>query len=79
MLPVIRTIDQYFHLTLNEAEKAEMSELYEEAVELYEQLINKELEAYNPELLNKPQVIAANKIDAIYDEENDIITSFFIF
>ena len=39
MLPVIRTIDQYFHLTLNEAEKAEMSELYEEAVELYEQLI----------------------------------------
>ncbi len=37
--------------------------------------INKELEAYNPELLNKPQVIAANKIDAIYDEENDIITS----
>ena len=39
MLPIIRTIDQYFHLTLNEAEKAEMSELYEEAVELYEQLI----------------------------------------
>lgn len=30
--------------------------------------INKELEAYNPELLKKPQVIAANKIDAIYDE-----------
>lgn len=30
--------------------------------------INKELEAYNPELLLKPQVIAANKIDAIYDE-----------
>ncbi|MCI8299033.1 MAG: GTPase ObgE [Lachnospiraceae bacterium] len=30
--------------------------------------INKELEAYNPELLKKPQVIAANKIDVIYDE-----------
>lgn len=30
--------------------------------------INKELETFNPELLNKPQVIAANKIDAIYDE-----------
>ena len=30
--------------------------------------INKELESYNPELLKKPQVIAANKIDAIYDE-----------
>jgi len=30
--------------------------------------INKELEAYNSELLKKPQVIAANKIDAIYDE-----------
>ncbi|MGI5946621.1 MAG: GTPase ObgE [Lachnospiraceae bacterium] len=36
--------------------------------------INKELEAYNPELLSRPQVIAANKIDAIYDngEENPI-------
>lgn len=30
--------------------------------------INKELEAYNPELCKRPQVIAANKIDAIYDE-----------
>lgn len=30
--------------------------------------INRELGAYNPELLKKPQVIAANKIDAIYDE-----------
>ena len=37
--------------------------------------INKELEAYNPELLKKPQVIAANKIDAIYEGENDIIAS----
>ena len=26
--------------------------------------INKELEAYNPELLSRPQVIAANKVDA---------------
>ena len=37
--------------------------------------INKELEAYNPDLLSKPQVIAANKIDAIYGDENEIITS----
>ena len=28
--------------------------------------INEELRAYNPELLKRPQVIAANKIDAIY-------------
>ncbi|MGN0298929.1 MAG: GTPase ObgE [Lachnospiraceae bacterium] len=35
--------------------------------------INKELEAYNPELLNLPQVIAANKIDAIYDEEDSTV------
>lgn len=35
--------------------------------------INKELEVYNPALLKKPQVIAANKIDAIYDGENDSI------
>lgn len=31
--------------------------------------INQELEAYNKELLKKPQIIAANKIDAIYDPE----------
>ena len=37
--------------------------------------INKELEAYNPDLLNKPQVIAANKTDAIYGDENEIIAS----
>lgn len=37
--------------------------------------INKELEAYNTDLLKKPQVIAANKIDAIYEGENDIISS----
>ena len=37
--------------------------------------IDHELEAYNPLLLKKPQVIAANKIDAIYGDENEIITS----
>lgn len=37
------------------------------------QKINKELEAYNPELLKRPQVIAANKIDAIYDESESMI------
>ena len=35
--------------------------------------INAELDAYNPDLLKKPQVIAANKIDAIYGESNTII------
>lgn len=35
--------------------------------------INHELEAYDPEILKKPQVIAANKIDAIYGDENDVI------
>ncbi len=29
--------------------------------------INSELEKYNPELLKRPQVIAANKIDALYE------------
>ena len=29
--------------------------------------INRELEAYNPEIAARPQIIAANKIDAIYD------------
>ena len=33
--------------------------------------INKELEAYNPDIAKRPQVIAANKIDAIYDLENN--------
>ncbi|MCI6676977.1 MAG: GTPase ObgE [Clostridiales bacterium] len=33
--------------------------------------INKELEAFNSDLLKRPQVIAANKIDAIYSEDND--------
>ena len=31
--------------------------------------INEELWAYNPELLKRPQVIAANKIDAIYTDD----------
>lgn len=37
--------------------------------------INKELEAYNPELLKRPQVIAANKMDAVYseDDSNEIL------
>ncbi len=33
--------------------------------------INKELEAYNSDLCKKPQVIAANKIDAIYSQDED--------
>ena len=33
--------------------------------------INKELEAYNPEISKRPQVIAANKTDAIVLEEGD--------
>ena len=33
--------------------------------------INKELEAYNADIAHKPQIIAANKIDAIYSEEGN--------
>lgn len=33
--------------------------------------INHELGAYNPELLTRPQVIAANKTDAIWSEDED--------
>lgn len=33
--------------------------------------INKELEAYNPEIAARPQLIAANKIDAIYQDGED--------
>lgn len=33
--------------------------------------INAELEAYNPELLKRPMVIAANKMDAVYSEGED--------
>lgn len=32
--------------------------------------INKELEAYNPEIAARPQVIAANKIDCIFDGDD---------
>jgi GTPase len=35
--------------------------------------INAELEAYNPELANRPQVIAANKIDVLYEEDEQEI------
>lgn len=33
--------------------------------------INKELEKYNEDISKRPQVIAANKIDAIYDDGNE--------
>ena len=33
--------------------------------------INKELESYNPQLLKRPMVIAANKMDAVYGEDED--------
>lgn len=33
--------------------------------------ISRELEAYNPELLKRPQVIAANKMDAVFDGDED--------
>lgn len=35
--------------------------------------ITKELEAYNPELITRPCVIAANKIDAIYEESESYL------
>ncbi|MCD7709487.1 MAG: GTPase ObgE [Clostridiales bacterium] len=37
--------------------------------------INDELLKYNPMLLEKPQVIAANKMDAVYGDENEIISA----
>lgn len=37
------------------------------------QAINRELFAYDARILEKPQVIAANKMDAIYGDENEII------
>ena len=33
--------------------------------------INAELEAYNPEIAKRPQVIAANKTDLIYEDDED--------
>lgn len=35
--------------------------------------IHKELAAYDEGILKKPQVIAANKMDAVYGDENDVI------
>lgn len=35
--------------------------------------INAELKAYNPEIAARPQIIAANKIDAVYSESEDPI------
>ena len=35
--------------------------------------INNELELYNPELMKKPQVIAANKIDALYENLDESV------
>ena len=37
------------------------------------QAINRELSAYDAGILEKPQVIAANKMDAVYGDENKII------
>ena len=34
--------------------------------------INKELEAYNPEIAARPQIIAANKIDCIFGDEDPV-------
>lgn len=34
--------------------------------------INRELESYNPALLQKPQLIAANKLDVLYGEEEEL-------
>lgn len=34
-------------------------------------IINQELQAYNPEIASRPQVIAANKIDCFYGEDRD--------
>ena len=33
--------------------------------------INHELEAYNPEIAARPQIIAANKIDCIFDQDDE--------
>lgn len=34
--------------------------------------INKELEAYSPRILKKPQLVAANKIDMIDEDESTV-------
>ena len=38
-------------------------------------IINRELEAYNPNITKRPQVIAANKIDCFYGEEKEAVLS----
>ncbi len=38
------------------------------------QAIHAELEAYNPELLKRPMIIAANKMDAVYSEDDNPVT-----
>lgn len=38
-------------------------------------VINKELEAYNPEIATRPQVIAANKIDCFYGDDKEAALS----
>lgn len=37
--------------------------------------INKELEAYNPEIAHRPQVIAANKMDVIFDPDQNPVNA----
>ncbi len=37
--------------------------------------INKELDAYNPDIARRPQVIAANKIDVIYDRDDSPVNA----
>lgn len=39
------------------------------------QVINDELQAYNPELAKRPQVIAANKTDIFYGDEEETVIS----
>lgn len=34
------------------------------------EVINKELEVYNPELASRPQIVVGNKADLVYDREN---------
>lgn len=38
-------------------------------------IINRELEAYNPNITKRPHVIAANKIDCFYGEEKEAVLS----
>jgi len=47
---------------------------YTETIELELKLLNKELERYSPELAERPQIVAANKMDIAQDEE--LVNSF---